>query len=395
MRQRRAIHNEERQEVPAVKPLTQRIAEADLFPKPREDYQREQTTYGAVVSLGTVVFIALLVVWEGIAYLRGRDAYSTDITVDAGSADDMQVHVDILFPNLPCHRLSVDVIDAIGTQVFNYSGAIHKLPCGLDRRSMYKGTQKDLAVSVERLKKEGGKTCRKCPPSLFRDLPDSKRASMSSQCCDTCESVQSVFTEAGLTAPAIAYIPQCLERLSFQAHGCNVVGYLDLKKVPVTVVFGPRRTGAGYLLSNALRLDTSHIISKFRIGDESVERFSEHGIAEPLSGHECLAGTYLETRYVVNVVPTTYRKSKTKGPKATTYEYSAQWNKRAIVLGFNNVIPSVRFFIQPSALQVNNIFQRPPFTHFLVQLCGIVGGVFVVLGFVDRTVEWLVFRLKA
>jgi hypothetical protein len=392
MRQRHVAHTEEQRDVPVAKPLTRRIAEVDLFPKPREDYQRQQTRYGAVVSLATVVLIAFLVLWEGIAYLYGRDAYDTDVTIDTGASDDMPVHLDVLFPNLQCHRLSIDVIDAVGTQIYNYSGTVHKLPCGVDRRSLYKGSQTDLALALQNGKAAKGETCKMCPETLMRGVTDSERAVIQSECCNSCEDVLNIFNRSGRAAPGIEFIPQCLEQLSARGRGCNVVGTLELKKVPVTVVLGPRRTGAGYSISNILRLDTSHLINKLRIGNESVERFSEHGIAEPLSGHESAAETYLETRYVVNVVPTTYRTRKSKNPKASTYEYSAQWSRRPILPGFSGRVPAMLIRFEPSAMQVNNIFQRKPLTHFLVQLCGIVGGVFVILGFVDRVVEWCVLR---
>ncbi|KPA76883.1 hypothetical protein ABB37_07276 [Leptomonas pyrrhocoris] len=395
MRQRHIVHDEETDVVPVSRPIARRLAEADLFPKPREDYQRKQTKYGAVVSLVTIVIMTLLVLWEGIAYLRGRDAYDTDVTIDASSSDDMQVNLDVLFPNLPCNRLSIDVIDATGTWQFDYSGAVHKLPCGIDRLSMYKGNQQDLELAGANQKNKEGKMCKKCPSALFREFPESWRASLQSICCNTCESVLAIFNETGKPAPNIEYIPQCLEQLSVRGRGCNVVGSLDLKKVPVTVVLGPRRTGAKYAFHDFIRLDTSHKINKLRIGNESVERFSENGIAEPLTGHESFATTYLETRYYVKVVPTTYRTKKSQDLKASTYEYSAQWSSRPIIPGMSGQVPAVLISFEPSALQVNNIFQRPPFTHFLVQLCGIVGGIFVILGFLDRCVEWCVTHMSS
>lgn len=395
MRQRRTVHVEDKEAVPIPKPFVQRIAEVDLFSKPREDYQREQTKYGAIVSLVTIIIIALLVLWEGIAYLRGRDAYDTDVTLDANSSEDMQVNLDILFPYLPCHRLSVDVIDATGTRKFNYSGKIHKLPCGVDLYSMYKGSQRDLDLALENQGDQSAGECKRCPETVMSTVPESVRSSLTSMCCNTCESVLSVFEKAGLEAPQIALIPQCLEKLSMAGRGCSVVGSLDLKKVPVTVVFGPRRTGVQYYFKDVLRVDTSHRINKLRIGNESVERFSEHGIAEPLTGHEAMSKTYLETRYYVKVVPTTYRTRKAPDPKASTYEYSAQWSRRAIMPGIGGAVPAMLLSFEPSAIQVNNIFQRPPVTHFMVQLCGIVGGIFVLLGFVDRSVEWFVVRFKA
>lgn len=390
MRQRRTLHVEEKPDETPARPLVHRFADVDLLPKPREDYQREQTKHGALVSLVTVIVIALLVLWEGIAYARGRDAYDTVVTVDASSSDEMQVNLDVLFPHMQCHRLSVDVIDATGHRHFNYSGNVHKLPCAVGGEPLYKGTAKDLQLSIENNGDANAGECKKCPVNVMRALPESVRTEAQPNCCNTCESVLAVFERAALSPPSIEYVPQCLDKLSERSRGCNVVGSLDLKKVPVTVVLGPRRTGVQYSFKDVLRLDTSHEIKKLRIGNESVQRFSEHSIAEPLTGHKSLSKLYLETRYYIKVVPTTYQTGKARRLNASTYEYSAQWSQRAIVPGINGAVPAMLLSFELSALQVNNIFKRPPVTHFLVQLCGIVGGIFVILGFVDRSVEWAV-----
>nr|CCM13572.1 hypothetical protein, conserved [Leishmania guyanensis] len=302
----------------------------------------------------------------------------------------MPVHFDVLFPYMSCNRLSIDVVDATGTAKFNCTGTIHKLPISGDGEVQYKGTMKDLDNDIEMDDTGGDRKCRRCPSSAFEGVAADVRNAAASKCCDSCDSVFELYKELEKQFPGIEYFPQCLEQLYERARGCNVIGSLDLKKVPVTVIFGPRRTGRRYSLKDVIRLDTSHVIKKLRIGDEAVERFSKHGVAEPLCGHERFSKTYSETRYLVKVVPTTYRKTRTRDAKASTYEYSAQCSSQAIVVGFSGVVPAVLFAFEPAAIQVNNVFERQPVSHFLVQLCGIVGGLFVVLGFIDSTVEWFV-----
>ncbi|KAG5510061.1 hypothetical protein JKF63_06954 [Porcisia hertigi] len=378
-------------EIPVARgPLSKRIAQVDFFPKPREDYQRQQTGGGAVLSVLTVATVALLVLWEGIAYLTGRDAYDTDVSLDKGLSDKMPVHFDLLFPWLPCNRLSIDVVDATGMAKFNFTGTIHKLPMTFDGKVLYKGSLKDLDNEVDSNEAGNVKRCRLCPASALDNRAKENLITEEQKCCNTCESVLARYKELGKEAPGIEYIPQCLYELYEEAKGCNVIGSLNLKKVPVTVIFGPLRTGSAYAVKDVLQLDTSHSIRKLRIGDESVLRFSEHGVSEPLSGHKSLSETYSETRYLVKVVPTTYRRTKSRDVKASTYEYSAQWTRRSIAVGFSGAVPAVIFGFEPAAIQVNNVFERQPVSHFLVKLCGIVGGLFVVLGFIDRAVEWCI-----
>ncbi|KAG5485301.1 hypothetical protein LSCM4_05934 [Leishmania orientalis] len=370
--------------------ISRHIAKVDMFPKPREDYQREQTRVGAFLSMSTVCIVVLLVMWEGIAYWRGRDAYDTDVSLDKGLSDQMPVHFDVLFPFMSCKRLSIDVVDATGMARLNCTGTIHKLPTTLQGELQYKGSMEDLYNEIEVDGVRTDRKCRRCPLSALHGVAAEIRNSAVSKCCDTCDSVLDLYRELEKDFPGFEYIPQCLDKLLEGASGCNVIGSLNLKKVPVTVIFGPRRTGRLYSLKDVLRLDTSHVIKKLRIGDEAVDRFSEHGVAEPLSGHKSSSKTYSETRYLVKVVPTTYRTKKVKDVKASTYEYSAQWSRRAILVGFSGAVPAVLFRFEPAAIQVNNVFEREPFSHFLVQLCGIVGGLFVVLGLIDRAVEWCV-----
>ncbi|GET86607.1 hypothetical protein, conserved [Leishmania tarentolae] len=368
--------------------ISRHLANVDFFAKPKEDYRREQTQWGAVVSLCTVCVITFLVLWEGIAYIRGRDAYDTDVSLDKGLSEDMPIHVDVLFPFLPCNRLSIDVVDSTGRKEFNYTGTIHKLPTALDGTVLYKGGLKELENEIENRVPGTGSNCRPCPSSAFDGATAEVLSAAASKCCNTCESVLDLYKELGKGIPDTEYIPQCLEQLYERSSGCNVVGSLELKKVPVVLIFGPRRTGEYYSLKDVVRLDTSHLIRKLRIGDESVERFSKNGVAEPLSGHKSSSLDYSETRYLVKVVPTTYRKRKVRDAKASTYEYSAQWSRRSIVVGFAGAVPAVYFEFEPAAIQVNNIFERQPFPHFVVQLCGIAGGLFVVLGFIDGAVHW-------
>lgn len=386
MRQRRTVLNVEAEAPPPKRPLARHIANVDLFPKPREDYQREQTKAGAMVSLFTVIVIALLILWEGLGYALGRDAYDTDVSIDKGLSDEMPVHFDVLFPAMNCERLSIDILDATGSARFNASGTIHKIPTTYTRARRYKGSLKDLENEMNANAADSKQACRRCPAAAFDEGTAEANGALASRCCNTCESVYELYEELGKEAPDVEYVPQCLWQLAADSPGCNVVGVLHLKKVQVTVLFGPRRTGQKYMIGDVTRLDTSHVVNKLRIGDEDVERFSQHGVAEPLSGHSVESRVYTETRYLVKVVPTTYTWGKQDGVRATTYEYSAQLSSRAIIPGFNGAVPAVVFGFEPTAVQVNNAFRRPPFTHLLVRLCGIVGGLFVVLGFVDRVV---------
>ncbi|KEG12267.1 ERGIC and golgi family 3 [Trypanosoma grayi] len=387
LRQRKSVINVE--EAPQ-RPVFKRVAAVDLFPKPKEDFRRAQTRRGAIVSLVTVVIIGLLVFWELGAYITGRDAYKTELSVDTSLSKEIYFNMDITFPRVPCHELSLDVLDVTGTFKFNVTHYIYKTPVNLNGESAFIGHRnivEDHSSPQYDAKKDpdSPEFCGSC----FLGKENEHIAKSQNACCNTCEDVMKMHDQHGLPRPEKSVVEQCIHDLSLVTPGCNYRGSFKVKKVSGTILFTPKRVGNAFMMRDVMRFDSSHIINKLSIGDERVARFSRRGVHYPLNGHQFDTGRrFSEIKYYLKVVPTTYLDAKRDTFLDSTYEYSVQWNHRHIPLGFR-VLPSVAFSFDFYPIQVNNYFQRPSIHHFLVQLCGIVGGIFVVLGLIDSLVMWI------
>eukprot|EP00331_Platyophrya_macrostoma_P015314 CAMPEP_0176471968 /NCGR_PEP_ID=MMETSP0127-20121128/41458_1 /TAXON_ID=938130 /ORGANISM="Platyophrya macrostoma, Strain WH" /LENGTH=197 /DNA_ID=CAMNT_0017866737 /DNA_START=75 /DNA_END=665 /DNA_ORIENTATION=+ len=186
-----------------------------------------------------------------------------------------------------------------------------------------------------------------------------------------------------LPRPSPSDVEQCMSELSHANPGCNIRGTLHLKKVMGNFHFAPGISALGpmgqhihqYDYEQLLRFNVSHKINHLSIGDSSIHRFSSRGAhKDPLN-----AFTYIVRSE--QIVPTVY---KTSSVANRAFEYSAQLFHAEFPLGFGGLMPSVIFVYDFHPIEVHHIFNRPSLSHFFVQLCGIVGGLFVVLGIIDR-----------
>src|SRR5688572_30355400 len=82
-----------------------KFAQADIFSKTKEEYKRQQSNAGSMISIAALGIIGLLVLYEFLRYAIGWDAYRTELSVDVttSSAGDgrgsvVPVYFDITFP---------------------------------------------------------------------------------------------------------------------------------------------------------------------------------------------------------------------------------------------------------------------------------------------------------
>ena len=427
-------------EQPKSKALRRFAQAADMFPKPKEDYKRTQSAEGGIVSAVALSLLSLLVSYELLKYAMGWDAYRTELSVDQGINAGVPFHFDITFPSIPCHELSVDAMDASGKQENNVAHDLFKSPVTREGRLAFLGHYNYVERRLgpdgmpigpkkydETKDPRSPKFCGECyiAPTQHHHGFDAPGGAMDKHaqsvhkdmCCNTCEKVMAFYDMHRVPRPHIFEIEQCIDEISRASPGCNLRGTLSLPKVKGNFHFAP---GTGtqfgpfgqhihtFSVDQMLRYNASHVINKFRIGDEKVERFSKRGVAFPLEGTRYTVRQGMGyVKYYLQVVPTTYRSGASASqptevvldgatgavlrPSSTeeSYEYAVQHHHQEF--GFGPMMtrnPSIFFVFDFHPIQVNNIFQRPPFGRTMVKLCAIVGGLFVILGFVDRAVEF-------
>ncbi len=400
-------------------PLLRRFAQADMFPKPKEDFARTQTEGGAIVSIVAATFIGILLVWEIGAYLAGRDAYHTELSVDGFVESDVPFNIDLTFPSIPCHELHIDTLDATGRHDADVLHDLFKSPVDRDGNVVFKGAfnyvQRRFAPDGQQLAKEAydpkkdPKSPTFCGDCYIRpNMPHNydKPGGIVDQhlhtvhkdtCCNTCESVMQMYDLHRLPRPPQTEVEQCINELSRSNPGCNLRGILTLKKVMGNFHFAPgisQEVGPNgqhihqYSLDELLRYNISHTINRFSIGSDAVQRFSSRGTKFPLEGRVFMVDRGLaHIKYFIKIVPTQYTTGTAlQDSKSLSFEYSAQFHHQGVGMGGGQA-PSVFFIFEFHPMMITNIFRRPHFGHFVVQLCGIIGGLFVVLGFVDQGVQ--------
>lgn len=399
--------------------FVRRVRQVDFFPKPKEDYQRVQTPTGGAVSFAASVLIGLLITSEVIGYAIGRNGYSTKLSVDTGVKAAVPINFDITFFSIPCGDLSIDVMDATGVQENDVNHDLYKSPVNVNGDLVFRGkfnfVQKQLGPDGVILKNVANDP-RKDPKSpLFcgncyiqpvahhhgydkpGGLVDTHLSSVhKDSCCNTCEAVMKMYDMHRLPRPHDFEVEQCITELSKVNPGCNLRGTLHLRKSKGNFHLAPGTTaiiGPGgqhihqFTFEQLLRFNVSHRINHLSIGSEKVSRFGERGVIFPLDGYKYIVqvGQGL-IKYFLKVVPATYSNGDWTGEndETSSFEFSTQVHHSESMFGDLSRTPSLFFVFDFEPIQVNHQFRRPHFGHFVVKLCCMVGGIFVVMGLVDR-----------
>ncbi len=138
----------------------------------------------------------------------------------------------------------------------------------------------------------------------------------------------------------------------------------------------------GAIMTQMRFLNYSHHITELTFGD------SFPGMSNPLNG----ANRYIDTsgklgtfKYFLKLVPTTY--SKNGGKPISTNQYSVTEYYSENLFPESGQSSAVFFVYDLSPVSVTVKQNRRSLTHFLVQICAVVGGVFAVTGMMDKFIE--------
>ncbi|XP_074564597.1 protein disulfide isomerase-like 5-4 isoform X2 [Curcuma longa] len=173
--------------------------------------------------------------------------------------------------------------------------------------------------------------------------------------------------------------------------GCRIEGFVRVKKVPGNLVFSAHSGAHSF---DPSQINVSHVVSQFSFGKKlSTRMMSEVKRLTPYLGasHDRLMGqSYITHRdhahdnvtieHYLQVVKTEIvsRRSSQENKLLEEYEYTAHSS-----LVHSLYIPVAKFHFEPSPMQVLVTEVPKSFSHFITNICAIVGGIFTVAGILD------------
>jgi len=182
-------------------------------------------------------------------------------------------------------------------------------------------------------------------------------------------------------------------------EGCEVSGYLIVNKVPGNFhISAHSHANLVHMFFGVKPMNVSHIINHLSFGhmEETIKLVGIEGAhVNPLAGTRKSAeadprdGQNAKSyEYYIKIVPTIYERED--GKKFRSYQFVADSNE---VMG-RYQLPAAYFRYDFSPLTVHFAERSQAFSHFLVQICAIIGGVFTVLGLVNSFVNTSLNVLK-
>ncbi|PWN51353.1 DUF1692-domain-containing protein [Violaceomyces palustris] len=322
-----------------------KIRQFDAFPKTRPLYT-ERSSKGGLLTL-LVSFLLICLIWNDVtSYLYGERSYS--FSVDDRVEHDMQVNLDLTVA-MKCHYLTIDVRDAVGDRLhitesefakdgttfeIGHAGRLDSVPT------------RDLSVqkTIDAAKKKSRL------PS-FRKKPQNKKFHLQ---------------------PAF----QKTDHVVQDGPACRIYGSMEVKRVTGNLHITTLGHGYWSWEHTAHELmNLSHVVHEFSFGPYFPE------IAQPLdSSVEVTNEHFAVFQYFVSVVPTTYIDAR--GRKLKTNQYSVTDYTRVIQHGQGVPGIFIKYDIEPLTMTIHE--RSTTLTEFLVRLAGVLGGIWVCVGFAFR-----------
>ncbi|KAL6553419.1 Protein disulfide-isomerase 5-4 [Orobanche gracilis] len=171
------------------------------------------------------------------------------------------------------------------------------------------------------------------------------------------------------------------------AGGCRIEGFVRVKKVPGNLVVSARSASHSF---DPSQMNMSHVISHFSFGKKiSTKVMSDVKRMLPYLGgsHDRLTGlSYISNPSDSNANVTIEHYLQVVKSEVMTrshklveeYEYTAHSS-----LAHSIHIPVAKFHFELSPMQVLITENSKSFSHFITNVCAIIGGVFTVAGILD------------
>ncbi|KAK6462957.1 endoplasmic reticulum vesicle transporter-domain-containing protein [Scheffersomyces coipomensis] len=390
-----------------------KLISIDAFAKTVED-ARIRTTSGGIITLLCIAIVLFLIRSEYVEYTS--IITRPELVVDRDINKELDIHLDISFPNLPCDIISLDLLDETGDVQLNVlrSGFQkfriiqdsngHKLEELLDVDSTPLNNDISLEELAKGLKEGEQGHCGSC----YGALPQDKNQ----YCCNSCESVRLAYAEKlwgfydGSNIEQCekeGYVKRITERIN-NREGCRVKGTSQINRISGTLDFAP---GASFTMNGKHVHDLSlyqkypdkfnfdHIINHLSFGAIVPDGLSTH----PLNGHSSSLGAKDHMfSYYLKVVATRYEHMLSKkADTIDTNQFSVITHDRPLkggkdedhqhTLHARGGVPGVflNFDISPLKI-INREEYAKTWSGFVLGVISSIAGVLMVGTLIDRSV---------
>eukprot|EP01084_Bolivina_argentea_P145711 255346_1 len=225
------------------------LSNFDVFPKYKENV-KVKTMFGAGVSIAAIIIMVLLFMAELWDYLSIK--IEDHLVIDNTEYELLPINFNFTFNRIPCSMLSLDVIDAGGSQLHIEEQGIIKHSLDRDGNRIGDGqiaerggTMKEHQVIAE-AKQHGVETDEHTHDEESEDATQITDCGScygseetEEQCCNTCDDIKAAYHKKGWGITNIGEFEQCKregidgtkeKEAMERGEGCNIAGYMQIKR---------------------------------------------------------------------------------------------------------------------------------------------------------------------
>lgn len=346
----------------------------DVYTKVHDDY-RIRTQSGGLIAVSSFVIMAILFISELRNYLQ-KDVVD-HIVVDTTLNQKLPIGLNITFPHIRCDEVSVDTVDSTGENQVDIAGTLTKL--NLD---LFGSPSKGDPVAKP-------DDCFSC----LEAVDNSSEPGAEQKCCNSCAELKEAYQDMGLPYFHILdTADQCKNSVGCQVHGDVLVSKVG-GNVHVALGKSTVRNGKHVHEFNLKDVsdgfNTSHQIHRLEFGERVP------GLESPLEGTQktVMKGAWM-FHYYIKLVPTLFQ--DLDGKTTYTHQYSVTASEKNVLVRNGELagLPGVFLVYEFTPFMVKKTEKDVPFSHFLISVCAIIGGVFTVAGLIDAILYRTTKRLK-
>jgi hypothetical protein len=316
----------------------------DFFQKITVEGLNNATVSGAIISLTATLLMIFLLIKEIIAYCTPIINKQTIVYHDPNGGK-IKANFSIKIFNAPCPIVSIDQEDTIGSHVMDIKENLEKVRMGKDNNK--------------------------------------------------------------IVGTFIPYKTELLEKSIKDEEGCYIKGFIPINKVPgdIHISFHNFREVWEYLKNNLdnnnlfKRLKLNHKLLSLSFGDKEITQqiLNRFGLNEftnsftynQLPSYEKIEMGHKDVKYNYNyyikLIPHIFV-DEFHGEEFIAYEYSLAHKTSNVESEEEMPIILIDYDISPIAIKIT--LEKKLFSRFLVNVCAIVGGIFVMFSILNKLINF-------